>query len=187
MNDFVTLKELAEELGLDRSNLRKYAKKLEIEFVRVRTPESRNQLTLAVTVRGAEYIRHCRKSAGFSKNTPVKESLPNFGVFYAVVPDISARPNRLKFGFTTDLQNRISAHRTCCPEAQLISQWQCKRTWDRAIIDSISSTGGITKISGEVYDCDDVELVINHLNQLFFLMEGRWKESDYRPNSEVQK
>ena len=173
MKNHITLKELADELGLDRSNLRKYVNKLGLEFHRLRTPESRGQLTLSVTNDEAEYIRKCRSEAGFIKNKNAKNKAGIDGCFYAVLPDKEARPNRVKFGFTTDLKNRLSSHRTCCPKAELIIQWPCKRTWESAILDSLSAHGGVSLVAGEVYDCYNIDLILKHLGMTFMAISGQ--------------
>ena len=73
----ITLKLLSEELGMDRSHLRKYVLALGIEPAKIRTSFSRNQLTLAVNERQAERIMQARHDAGFSTHpSPREEDLP---------------------------------------------------------------------------------------------------------------
>ena len=62
--EYVSLKQLAEELGLDRSNTRKYVLKQGLKPHKRRTPDSGNQLTLALRVEEAEYIRNKRREEG---------------------------------------------------------------------------------------------------------------------------
>jgi hypothetical protein len=57
MEEFVSLKQLAIELGLDRSNARKYVLKNGIRPHKRRTPDSGGQQTLALTVEEATQIR----------------------------------------------------------------------------------------------------------------------------------
>src|SRR6516162_7596309 len=57
MEEFISLKQLAMELGMDRSNTRKYVLKSGIRPHKRRTPDSGRQLTLALTVEEATQIR----------------------------------------------------------------------------------------------------------------------------------
>ena len=65
MEEFVSLKQLAAELGLDRSNTRKYVLKSGVRPHKRRTPDSGSQLTLALTMEEADRIRAKRRDEGF--------------------------------------------------------------------------------------------------------------------------
>lgn len=105
-DDFVSLKQLAVELDLDRSNTRKYVLKSGIQPHRRRTADSGGQLTLALTAEEAEAIRSKRSEEGFlgSHKPVVKE----FGVFYLIqlVPELD--PRRIKLGFADDMAARMA-------------------------------------------------------------------------------
>ena len=94
--EFVSLKELAETIGLDRSNTRKYVLKLGIHPHKRRTPDSRNQLTLAVTNDEADRIVNERETKGFTSSAKIVES--ETGVFYVIhlVPELDSK--RIKLG-----------------------------------------------------------------------------------------
>jgi hypothetical protein len=66
--EFLSLKQLAETFGLDRSNTRTHVLKLGIKPHKRRTPDSRNQLTLAVTKDEAERIIRERETKGFTNS-----------------------------------------------------------------------------------------------------------------------
>ena len=70
MSDYVTLKQLAEEFNIDRSNIRRFILSLGITAAKIRTQDSRQQLTLAVTPSEADRIRATRKAAGFKVRDP---------------------------------------------------------------------------------------------------------------------
>ena len=79
-NPFVSIKELAETLGMDRSHARRYVLKLGIKPQKRRTADSSNQLTLTVTKNEAETIVKRRLEYGFlSSDKPVAYDV---GVFY---------------------------------------------------------------------------------------------------------
>src|SRR5947199_6661713 len=95
--EYVSLKQLARELGLDRSNTRKYVLKHGIRPHKRRTPDSASQLTLALTVEEAELIRAKRREEGFlGASKPVSKDV---GVFYVIrlIPEFD--PRRIKLGF----------------------------------------------------------------------------------------
>lgn len=64
-NEFVSLKQLAAEIGMDRSHARRYVLRLGITPHKRRTPDSANQLTLALTQEEANRVRSQRREQGF--------------------------------------------------------------------------------------------------------------------------
>ena len=70
--EFVTLKELAERLRMDRSHARRWVESTGFTFLRVRTSESGNQANLAVTASQAEEIVAKRRAAGFLDDPVVR-------------------------------------------------------------------------------------------------------------------
>ena len=109
-NDYVSLKQLSDDLGMDRSHARRYVLRHGIQPHKRRTPDSQNQLTLAVTVQEAEAIKTKRREEGFlDAAKPVAKEV---GVFYIIrlVPELDLR--RIKLGYADDLGSRLSQHRT---------------------------------------------------------------------------
>ena len=168
MDQYITLKILAKELGLDRSNMRKYVLAKGFSPVKVRTPESRGQLTLALTKEDAELVKETRENEGFNFTSPVAAS-NNDGYFYIiqVAPDLD--PFRIKLGFSNDVDARLQAHRTSAPTAKLVSAWPCKRTWEKTVIASITRFG-CELIANEVFTCNGVELLIQRAENFFAIM-----------------
>ncbi len=113
---YISLKTLAEQLGLDRSNARKVVLKLGIRPRKWRTPDSRNQLALTVTEVEAQAVLRRREECGFTA-TP-REIVPDVGVFYIIqlVPELE--PGRIKLGFAADIQDRLAQHRTASATAE---------------------------------------------------------------------
>lgn len=66
--DFVTIMEISKKLGIERSNARKYIIKSGFNFIKVRTEESRHQLTLALPINEANKLYNQRLSEGFNLN-----------------------------------------------------------------------------------------------------------------------
>lgn len=167
MSEYVSLKQLAETLGMDRSHARRFVLRLGYKPVKRRTAESGNQLALAVTAKEAEGIVQTRKERGFLASE--HDAIPNeYGVFYAVqlVPDLD--PRRVKLGFASTIEERLSQHRTAAPTATVLKTWVCRRSWERAAMDSL--TQGFHHIGGEVYECGDLDELRGRGDAFFALM-----------------
>jgi hypothetical protein len=164
---FVSLKQLAVELGMDRSHARRYVLRLGIEPHRVRTPDSQNQLTLAVTMRQADMIRAKRQEAGFLGE--MKPITGEAGVFYVIrlVPELD--PSRIKLGFADDLASRLAQHRTAAPTAAVVKSWPCRRHWEGTVMDCLVHVQ-CRLILNEVFECGDVEALVSRGDSFFGLL-----------------
>jgi len=165
--DFVSLKQLAENLGMDRSHVRRYVLRLGIQPHKRRTRDSYNQLTLAVSVNDADFIISKRREAGFlGSQKPISKDV---GVFYVIrlVPELD--PRRLKLGFADDIATRLSQHRTSAPTATVVKVWPCRRSWEGTVIDCLTASN-CRLILNEVFESDDVDSVIYKGDQLFQLL-----------------
>lgn len=91
------------------------------------------------------------------------------GFFYIfqLVPELD--PKRKKVGFADDVNVRLSQHRSSAPTAVVPKSWLCKRSWESTLIDALASVGG-KLILKEVYECEDVQLLLEHAEQLFVLL-----------------
>lgn len=159
METYITVKELAKELGVDRSNCRKIVKSLSISPFPVRIPGQRGSPLIAITAEEADIVRQDRVAKGFtvgkrSEAAPAQSAKTDDGSFYVISLDPEARPNRLKFGFASNVMHRLSEHRCAAPCAELLASWPAKRCWEACIMDAL--TVGAQKVSGEVFDVPDV-------------------------------
>ncbi len=171
MKHEVSLRQLSEMLGINQSQARKYVLGLGFNPPQARTPDSRGKLTYAFTEEEAEQIVSARRQAGFimgdTRGTPsVRDDI---GVFYIIqiVPELA--PNRLKFGFAARLHDRLAQHRTSAPTACILRSWPSRRTWEPALIDCLASVG-CELILNEVYECYNLESLLDYTESLFKLM-----------------
>ena len=173
----VTLKALADELGMDRSHLRKYVLKMEIKPNKIRRLDSGNQPTLAVTDEEAEQIRRRRADEGYQRrqgDDRLRMGNADEGWFYIVRPDGECRPGRVKLGFTGDLGDRIADYRTIAPGAEYVANVECRRNWEATVREGLSNLGCLRWVTGEVFDCDgDVQVVVDHLQAISAVLNGR--------------
>lgn len=169
MNDtnYISMKELAAELGLDRSNVRKYVLQQGFSWLRVRTGDSGNQLVNALTQEDAETIIELRKSQGFTNKPMMVQNGDGWFYIVQIIPELDSL--RVKLGFATDTQRRLSAFKTVSPTANLVKNWPCRLTWERAAIDSVTREG-CRLIANEVFACDDLLALIERCDQFFALM-----------------
>jgi hypothetical protein len=180
---FVSLKQLSRELGLDRSNTRKYVLKSGVRPHKRRTPDSGSQLTLALTLEEAERIRAKRREEGFlgTAKAVVKEA----GFFYVIrlVPELA--PRRIKLGFADDVAIRLGQHRTAAPTAAIVKCWPCKRSWESTAIDCLSGVG-CRLILNEVFECEDIDALVARGDQFFGLLpppDERSQLSEHSPHN----
>jgi hypothetical protein len=120
-----------------------------------------------VSLEEAEQIREVRRSQGFTKSSQV--IVPQDGYFYIILlyPDLSGK--RIKLGFATTVQSRLLAHRTVAPTAMVLASWFCKSAWEKAAIASVAREGCVL-VANEVYDCENVDDLIERGKQFFALM-----------------
>ena len=176
----VPLAEIAKRLGLDRSNARKWLLRNGFHFLKIRTPETRGQLTLAMPEQDVQAAVELRKRQGFPVGRQrgaaiTSQDVKNGGCFYIVqlVPEFE--PNRIKLGFTTNINQRLASYRTIAPTAKLVKTWPCRFSWEQAAI-ACAVGDQCKRIGPEIYDCTDLDSVIARLDQFFHLMP---KASEY--------
>lgn len=162
--DYITLKQMAEELGVDRSNLRKQVMKAGLTFVHLRDPDSRNQLLLALSKEDYETFLEFRDQHGFKKGSVVYYGFGE-GEFYVLQTTPEDNPKRIKVGFTARIKSRISSIRTVIPTAELLASWICLRSWEKEAEEYI--TKNCTFIAGEVYDCEDIDDLLERGHRFF--------------------
>lgn len=163
MDKLILVADLGDELGLERSYIRRYIYNLGIQPTKVKDPEAGNQLVLAVNEQEARKIRRSRELTGLGKTGSNRQ-----GLFYVVCPDPEARPGRVKLGFTSNLKRRVRDHRTGSPELKVIKTWPCQASWEAAAIAAI--TKDATRLTPEVFDCDDMQSLLKQASAFFDMM-----------------
>lgn len=182
-DQFVSLKDLACDIGMDRSHARRYVLKLGLRPEKRRTADSGGQLTLTLTQDEAEFVRTKRKEDGFLNSLKPVQS--DIGVFYVVqlIPELD--PTRIKLGFADDAAARLNQHRTSAPTAQIIKTWPSRRSWENTAIDCLTAVG-CKVIMNEVYECNDLEALLRTGDAFFELLPepgSRPELSDHSPHN----
>lgn len=161
--EYVSIKELAETMGMDRSHARRYILALGYSPHKRRTPDSHNQLTLALPRSEAEAVLAKRREQGFIGGGSV---VSDRGFFYVIqlVPEIA--PQRIKLGFATNVSDRLQQHRTAAPTAALLKCWPCRGVWERTAMDCMTREG-CRLIANEVFECDQLDSLVCRGDKLF--------------------
>lgn len=167
MSEYVSLKQLADELGMDRSNLRKYVIREGFQYGKRRMIDSGSQTVIAFTEEEAQKIRDRREANGFGASLGVVDDGIGFLYITQIVPDLD--PNRVKLGYARNVGQRLQQHRTTSPTAQLMQYWPCKEVWEQAAIDCIMQEGG-KLVGGEVYDCENTTTLTEAGHRFFEVM-----------------
>lgn len=166
-SEYVILSDLAKELGMDKSNLRKYILSKGLSFAKIRPAGNGQQIALALTIEDAELVREARKKEGFTAGGIVSEN--GNGYFYVVQAIPEFDPLRIKLGFAVDVSARLQTYRTLSPNAALAASWPCRKSWEIAARASITREG-CQLVASEVYQCDGLESLIQRGEQFFSIM-----------------
>ena len=174
MQGYITLGQLAAETGVDKANLSKFVRAQGIEFERVRSVEAGNQIVLALTVENAQRIKDIRAKAGYSLPSDAASESPviagNGGVLYVVQLDPDLYPARIKLGFASDVGTRLTDYRITNPLATVVDEYPCRRSWETAAIAALTNDDRVHHVGGEVYDVDDLSVLMKRGRQFFSMM-----------------
>lgn len=186
VDEFVSLKQVAEGLALDPSNARKYILKQGFKPVKRRTLESGGQLTLSFTKEEADRIIAVRRDQGFFGGAETEPISEEKGYFYVIqlVPELD--PKRVKLGFSSNAENRLQQHRTSAPTATVRKTWPCRKTWEVTAIAALTAVG-CRLILNEVYECDEVEQLLARGDAFFALLPGPGSLSPLAASSPLNK
>lgn len=162
------LKHLAVELGYSKAAFHRVVRRIGIEPRRVRSDFSRGQRTLAITVEEAGRVRAATQERGMTL-LESETTHPDDGVFYAVVVD-PIRPDRVKLGFTSDLEQRLSSYRTSSPEVQVLFAIPCRRGWEATTMAALTNVEGCSQVGREVFDYADSDALVERSRNWFALL-----------------
>ena len=168
----VTIRELASELEIDRSQLRKWIIKQlpEVSIHKIRDPNGSGLEVIAVSSSEADKIREARTNWNGSRVPRDGADQTQFGVFYAIqlLPEIY--PTRIKFGYATDVDDRLMTHRCTCPNADVLKTWRCDPKWEQTALAVVRNLEESVHVGGEVYDCTSFDIVVERLDAFFDML-----------------
>jgi len=182
VQEYVSLKDLAVQLGIDRSNCRKFCLKLGLRLQKRVTPDSRGALSLVLSAQDAEKAIEHRRSLGHFGGPVEPTTVSEQGWFYVIqlVPELD--PRRVKLGFASDVPNRLQQHKTAAPTARVVKQWACKRTWEFTAMDCLVA-GGCRLLLNEVFECDDIDALLERGDAFFAMLPHPDSQVELSPHS----
>lgn len=187
MENYVTFQEAAEENGVGIDTVRRNAKKLELEITRRKTPSSRGTLVNCLSRQDADKLKAFFDQKQNYEFTPGIDdvSVQRYGYFYLIQLVPEAIPNRVKIGYTDNIEQRINEHKTSAPTLKLLKSWECKRSWDQAAMDSITRKD-CKKVLNEVYE-GDIDAFIERGDKFFEHMPNSNDEVEFSEHSPLNE
>ncbi|MBN4054818.1 GIY-YIG nuclease family protein [Nitrospira defluvii] len=194
MAEFLTLEQVADLIGVEVTTVRRAVKRIQtesdIEIVKGKVP-GRSKRALCVSDEHAKiitaYFHDKSTETALTSNLDRGNlySANNYGYFYLIqlVPEVL--PDRIKIGYTDNLENRLKEHQTSAPTAKLLKSWRCKRAWDQAAMDSITRSD-CELVLNEVYE-GEIEKFISRGNEFFNSMPVENTKIPISPNSPLNE
>lgn len=163
--------ELARELKTQRGPIHKIVKRLGIVPMDSRLKNKGNQKVKVITHEEAdrvrdEYWRNAKTAAAESGGQELPVGGP--GIFYLLQLEPELDPSRIKLGWTSHLDNRLTDHRCSAPFVICIKTWPCRSTWESAALDCLGN--GLERLHTEIFRGADVEELVRKGNEFFGLL-----------------
>jgi hypothetical protein len=173
MSDTVAYKDIAKRLGVDPGTVRRFVDrfgaKLGIAVQKGRANTSNAKWSHFLTREDADRLVAFYETQHVGNEEPGSEgSFQRSGFFYVIQLIPEALPNRIKIGYTDNLEQRLADHQSAAPTARVLASWPCKRSWDYAAMDAITREG-CTWVLNEVFE-GDPEGFVQRARTFFALM-----------------
>ena len=169
-DDRVTIADVADELQAHRPTIFKIVRRLGIVTQKRRDEERGNQQVDTIASSDIDQVREAlligRRAAATDPGALIGDG--DIGFFYLVQLEPEHDSGRFKVGFTTDIEGRLTKHRCSAPFAVCTRNWPCRRTWERAAIDCVTSD--CERLHTEVFRTADLASIVNRCEEFFSLM-----------------
>lgn len=188
MTTFVTLFDIAEQVGVEVSTVRRAMKQVgdELGISLSRQKSSKGGWAQCLTTDDAEKLityLEARKKPELQNADDL--SFQRYGCFYIIQLVPEALPNRVKIGYTDNMEQRLAEHRTAAPTAKLLQNWPCKRAWDQAAMDSITRSD-CELVLNEVYE-GDITKFLERADAFFSVMPSEKTNKTLSEHSPLRK
>lgn len=183
--DFMTYREVAERIGVGVDTIRRTVKRLNLTVRKEKTPTSKGASVHCLSIDDSnKLISHFETRDRPDANAD-KSALDRFGHFYIIQLIPEAVPNRVKIGYTDNLETRLREHQCAAPTAKYLGHWKCKRSWDQAAMDSITREG-CHLVMNEVYE-GDIEAFLSRAEEFFSIMPDNSSKPELSEHSPLKK
>ena len=165
--DFISVIDVADNLGRRKQHIFKVLKRLGIESVKQKNSDAKGQKIAYITAEEYEQVKGFL--AGSSDNSDTSSIQTDLGgVFYLIQLEPEHDPGRFKVGFATNIEERLRKHKTAAPYSKVLKTWSCKLLWEKTAIDCVSQ--GCERLHTEVFRTDSVDNVLARCEAFFKLM-----------------
>ena len=164
----MTFRELADQIGVEVTTIRRNVKRLNLVIRKEKTNSSKGASVHCLSIDDSNKLISYFEGRDRSDYNTDNSSIDRFGYFYIIQLIPEAIPNRVKIGYTDNLETRLQEHKTAAPTAKYLGHWKCKRSWDQAAMDSITREG-CQLVMNEVYE-GDIEEFLSRAKQFFNIM-----------------
>jgi len=163
-HEYISIGKCSELLQMDKSHLLKAIKSgkygtITLEFQRDRNKQ--NQKVATISKDDFEIIKKSRESNGFGTEKIIKSTK---GFFYIIQTNPHNIPNRYKFGFTNDLDNRIRSYKSVCPNMKIIEKYPCDSIHELPILKMIQKYG--KRVGQELFEINNIEAVKKDIQEV---------------------
>jgi len=169
MSDYVLLSQIAKDLSIDRSNVRRMILESGFTFHRVKSHASGGQQCLALTASDADAFRFMRTQTFIDASEQSRIYNRDQSFFYIVQPVPELCEARVKLGITNSLKQRLTVYTCVCPHARIVKSWPCQIVWEAAAIASITRME-CNRLGDELFECADMGTLIERADAFFALM-----------------
>jgi hypothetical protein len=169
----IAIVDLADDLQVRKQRIFKILPRLGIRPTQRRESSRGNQNVATVSQAEAAAIRSeiersSESPSGARSGIVAASSSDDVGFFYLIQLEPEHDSGRFKVGFTMDLDGRLQKHRCSAPFARYVASWPCRRVWERAAIDCV--TTGCVQLHTEVFRAASMEHVSVRAQSFFTMM-----------------
>ena len=187
MPEFMTFSEIADKLGVGIDTVRRTVKRLKLPIQKEKTPTSKGSIVYCLGIDDANALISYFENRGAPAlgDSTDETGLQRFGYLYIIQLVPEAIPNRVKVGYTDNLDTRLREHQTAAPTAKYLGHWRCKRAWDQAAMDCVTREG-CHLVMNEVYE-GDVESFVKRAEVFFSIMPKNPNPPELSEHSPLRK
>lgn len=181
MSELIGIAEIAKRLKVDTATVRRLIAR-ESETMKLKLHRGKAGKLLLSREDGDRLIASYEVRRGpITATAEDAAKFERYGYFYIIQLVPEALPNRVKIGFADNIDQRLNEHRTAAPTAKLLKAWPCKRSWDYAVMDSITREG-CKLVLNEVYE-GDISGFLERGEQFFAFMPNPGNEKELSEHS----
>ncbi len=170
-NDLISVADASTKIGIKKQTLFKVIKRFGLSAIKQKSSDHRGQSISYITQQDFDFIINnypANKASTNDTEASTSSVQIEHGEFYLIQLEPNHDPGRFKLGFTSNMSERLRAHRCSAPFATILSTWPCHVLWEKTAIDSV--TQGCEKLYTEVFRTEDITQVKEKCDQFFTLM-----------------